>query len=60
MVNYTLRILFVLIAFIVVFTIDYLFFRNNFWQRLVVNIGILIVFAIIYFDKFEFKNNLNI
>jgi hypothetical protein len=54
MVNYTLRILFLLIAFIVVFTIDYLFFRNNFWQRLVVNIGILIVFAFIYFDYLNF------
>jgi hypothetical protein len=54
MVDYTLRILFVLVAFIVVFTIDYIFFRNNFWGRLAVNIVILIIFAFIYFDYLNY------
>jgi hypothetical protein len=29
--------------------VDFLFFRNQFWQRLMVNIGIVLVFAAFYF-----------
>jgi hypothetical protein len=29
--------------------VDFLFFRNRFWQRLMVNIGIVLVFAAFYF-----------
>jgi hypothetical protein len=28
---------------------DFLFFRNRFWERLTVNIGIVLVFAAFYF-----------
>jgi preprotein translocase subunit SecE len=28
--------------------VDYVFFRNRFWERLTVNIGIVLVFAAFY------------
>ena len=37
----------VLIAVIV--GVDLLFFRHRFWERLIVNIGIVLVFAAFYF-----------
>ena len=37
----------VLITFIV--SVDLLFFRNLFWERLTANIGIVLVFAAFYF-----------
>jgi hypothetical protein len=32
----------------VVIGVDLLFFRNRFWERLVVNVGIVLVFAAFY------------
>lgn len=32
----------------VIFGVDFLFFRNRFWERLTVNIGIVLVFAAFY------------
>ena len=29
--------------------VDFVFFRNHFWERLTVNIGIVLVFAAFYF-----------
>ena len=43
---------YVIVWFIVVYTIDSLFFRNEFLQRLIANIGLFIVFIAIYF-KFK-------
>ena len=37
----------VLMAAIVV-AVDFLFFRHRFWERLMVNIGIVLVFAAFY------------
>jgi hypothetical protein len=31
-----------------VVSVDVLFFRNRFWERLMVNIGIVLVFAVFY------------
>jgi len=28
--------------------VDFVFFRNRFWERLTVNIGIVLVFAVFY------------
>jgi hypothetical protein len=39
----------VLVLLIIIFSIDYLFFRHLFWQRLIVNIGIFLVYSLIYF-----------
>ncbi|MDQ2874439.1 MAG: hypothetical protein M3Y33_06400 [Actinomycetota bacterium] len=41
--------LYVLALVAVVVGVDVLFFRNQFWARLIVNIGIVLVFAAFYF-----------
>jgi len=33
----------------VIVVIDFLFFKNRFWERLMVNVGIVLVFAAFYF-----------
>jgi uncharacterized membrane protein len=40
--------LFVLIMIAVVVSVDLLFFRNLFWERLIANIGIVLVFIAFY------------
>lgn len=42
-------VLYVLAMVAVVVGVDVLFFRHQFWARLAVNIGIVLVFAAIYF-----------
>jgi hypothetical protein len=42
-------VLYVLAMAAVIVGVDYLFFRNQFWERLAVNIGIVLVFAAFYF-----------
>jgi hypothetical protein len=32
----------------VIVGVDFVFFRNRFWERLIVNIGIVLVFAAFY------------
>ena len=41
-------VLFALIMIAVVVSVDLLFFRNRFWERLIVNIGIVLVFVAFY------------
>jgi len=41
-------VLFILVLIAVVVSVDLLFFRNRFWERLIVNIGIVLVFAAFY------------
>jgi uncharacterized membrane protein len=41
-------VLFVLIMIAVVVSVDLLFFRNRFWERLIMNIGIVLVFVAFY------------
>jgi len=43
---YVVLYIFVLMAVIV--SVDVLFFKNRFWERLMVNIGIVLVFAAFY------------
>ena len=40
--------LYVLALVAVVVGVDVLFFRNRFWERLMVNVGIVLVFAAFY------------
>jgi hypothetical protein len=42
-------VLYVATMIAVVVSMDLLFFRNRFWERLMVNIGIVLVFAAFYF-----------
>jgi hypothetical protein len=41
-------VLYVLAMVAVVVGVDVLFFKNHFWPRLVVNVGIVLVFAVFY------------
>ncbi len=41
--------LYVLLLMAVVVTADVLFFRDRFWEQLIVNVGIVLVFAAFYF-----------
>jgi hypothetical protein len=40
--------LYVVLMVAVIVAVDFLFFRNRFWERLTVNIGIVFVFAAFY------------
>lgn len=40
--------LYVVVLIAVVASVDLLFFKNRFWERLIVNIGIVLVFAAFY------------
>ena len=42
-------VLYVLALVAVVVGVDVLFFRNHFWPRLAVNVGIVLVFGAFYF-----------
>ena len=41
-------VLYVVFMAVVVVGVDLLFFRNRFWDRLTVNVGIVLVFAAFY------------
>jgi len=41
-------VLYVLAMVAVVIVVDVLFFRHHFWARLIVNVGIVVVFAAVY------------
>jgi hypothetical protein len=41
-------VLYVALMVAIVVAVDFLFFRNRFWERLMVNIGIVLVFAAFY------------
>jgi len=42
------QLLYVLAMVAVIVGVDVLFFRNHFWERLLVNVGIVMVFAAFY------------
>lgn len=42
-------VLYVLVMVAVIVGVDVLFFRNHFWERLAVNVGIVLVFGAFYF-----------
>jgi hypothetical protein len=42
-------VLYVLLMAAVIVAVDFLFFRNAFWERLTANIGIVLIFAAFYF-----------
>jgi hypothetical protein len=42
-------VLYILLMVAVVVGVDVLFFRHQFWARLIANIGIVLVFGAIYF-----------
>lgn len=44
-----ITVLYVLALIVVVVGVDLLFFRHHFWERLAVNVGIVLVFGAFYF-----------
>ncbi len=42
-------VLYVVLMVAIVLAVDLLFFRNRVWERLIANIGIVLVFAAFYF-----------
>jgi len=44
--------LFVVAIIVVIVGVDFAFFRHRFWERLAVNIGIVLVFGAFYFRFF--------
>jgi len=43
------RVFYVVAMAAVIVVVDFVFFRNRLWERLTVNIGIVLVFAAFYF-----------
>ena len=41
--------LYAVLMIAVIVAVDFLFFKNRFWERLTVNAGIVLVFAAFYF-----------
>ena len=41
-------VLYIVVLIVVVVSVDLLFFKNHVWERLIVNIGIVAVFAAFY------------
>ncbi len=46
-------VLYLAVLIAVVVSVDLLFFKNRFWERLMVNIGIVLVFAAFYLRFLE-------
>jgi hypothetical protein len=42
-------VLYIVVMIVVVVSVDLLFFRNLVWERLIANIGIVLVFVAFYF-----------
>ncbi len=42
-------VIYVVAMVAIIVGVDFMFFRNRFWERLTVNIGIVMVFAAFYF-----------
>lgn len=47
------RVLYTLVLVVVVVSVDLLFFRNRFWERLMANVGIVLLFAAFYLRFFK-------
>jgi len=46
-------VLYVVAMVVVIVAVDFAFFRNLFWERLMVNVGIVLVFAAFYLRFFR-------
>lgn len=42
-------ILYIVLMAGIIVAVDFIFFRNRFWERLMANIGIVLIFAAFYF-----------
>jgi len=46
-------ILYLVVMIAIIVGVDILFFKDRFWERLIVNIGIVLVFVAFYFRFFN-------
>lgn len=46
-------ILYIVLMAAIIVAVDFLFFKNRFWERLIVNIGIVAVFAAFYWRSLK-------
>jgi hypothetical protein len=46
-------VLYVVVMVAVMISVDFVFFRNRFWERLMVNVGIVLVFGAFYLRFFR-------
>jgi hypothetical protein len=51
--QFALTVLYVVAMVAVIVGVDFGFFKNRFWERLAVNIGIVLVFGAFYFRFFR-------
>jgi hypothetical protein len=49
MSRHAVVVLYVVAMAVLIAGVDFAFFRNRFWERLIVNIGIVLVFGAFYF-----------
>ena len=49
----TTIVLYAVLLIVVIVAVDFLFFRNRFWERLMVNIGIVLIFGAFYFRSLK-------
>ena len=49
MASRTTSVFYVVLLAVVIVGVDILFFRNRVWERLAANIGIVLIFAALYF-----------
>ena len=49
MTNQTSSALYLVVMIAVIITVDVLFFKHRIWERLAVNVGIVLVFGAFYF-----------
>ena len=52
MVRHVAVVLYVVAMAALIVAVDFVFFRNRFWERLMVNAGIVLVFAAFYLRFF--------
>jgi hypothetical protein len=50
-------VLYVVALIAIIITVDALFFRDHFWERLIVTSGIVLVFAVSYWRFIELPQN---
>lgn len=48
MTKTTYGVLFALLMIVIIVGMDLLFFKNRFWERLIANIGVVLVFVAFY------------
>ncbi len=41
--------IYIILMVVVIVAVDYFFLKNRFWERLMANVGIVLVFAAFYF-----------